>query len=87
MALAVLDLGTIPISIAALSFLGLGMNVGYADWGQLMSFARTWIQGPAGQPFAYWYVTFFPAITIILFSLGWNLLGTAVRDALDPRSR
>ncbi|AFZ66575.1 ABC transporter permease [Deinococcus peraridilitoris] len=86
-AVAVLDLGTVPLSIAGLSFLGLGLPVGYSDWGQLMAFARTWIQGPAGQPFAYWYVTFFPAITIILFSLGWNLLGSAARDAFDPRSK
>lgn len=86
-ALAVLDFGTIPLTIAALSFLGIGLPVGYADWGQLMSFARTWIQGPPDQPLAYWYVTFFPAITIILFSLGWNLLGSAARDAFDPRSK
>jgi len=86
-AIAVLDLGTVPLTIAALSFLGLGLPVGYADWGQLMSFARTWIQGPPGQPLAYWYVTFFPALVIILFSLGWNLLGSAARDAFDPRSK
>ncbi|MER3536097.1 MAG: peptide ABC transporter permease [Thermus sp.] len=83
--IAVLDLGSIPLSAAALSFLGIGLPVGYADWGQLVAFARTWIQGPPGNPFGYWYVSFFPAITIILFGLGWNLLGDALRDALDPR--
>ncbi|WP_022803131.1 ABC transporter permease [Deinococcus ficus] len=81
----VLDLGTVPLGIAALSFLGLGFPVGYADWGQLMSFARAWIQGPPGQPFAFWYVSVFPALSILLFSLGWNLLGDAARDAFDPR--
>lgn len=85
MVIAVLDLGTIPLGAAALSFLGIGLPVGYADWGQLISFARAWIQGPVGHPFGYWYVSFFPAFTIILFSLGWNLLGDAVRDAIDPR--
>jgi peptide/nickel transport system permease protein len=85
MVIAVLDLGTIPLGAAALSFLGIGLPVGYADWGQLISFARAWIQGPVGNPFGYWYVSFFPAFTIILFSLGWNLLGDAVRDAIDPR--
>ncbi len=83
--IAVLDLGSIPLSAAALSFLGIGLPVGYADWGQWVAFARTWIQGPPGDPFGYWYVSFFPAITIILFGLGWNLLGDALRDALDPR--
>ncbi len=85
--LSVLDLGSLPLSAAALSFLGIGLPVGYADWGQLVSFARAWIQGPPGQPLGYWYVSFFPAFTIILFGLGWNLLGDALRDALDPRDK
>ncbi|MCL4454130.1 MAG: ABC transporter permease [Deinococcus sp.] len=84
-AIAVLDLGSLPLSAAALSFLGIGLPIGFADWGQLINAAKAWIQGPYGQPFAYWYVSFFPAMTIILFGLGWNLLGGAVRDALDPR--
>jgi len=78
---AILDLGTIPLSIAALSFLGIGLPDGYTDWGQIMNYARNWLDGP------YWYVTVFPAAFIILFSLGWNLFGDAVRDAFDPRTR
>jgi peptide/nickel transport system permease protein len=85
--LVVLDLGTVPLGAAGLSFLGLGLPVGFSDWGQLINFARAYIQGPVGSPFAYWYVTFFPAVTIILFSLSWNLLGAALRDAIDPRER
>ncbi|WP_019011303.1 ABC transporter permease subunit [Deinococcus aquatilis] len=81
----VLDLGTVPLGIAALSFLGLGFPVGYADWGQLLNFARAWIQGPPGQPLAYWYVTLFPTLAILCFSLGWNLVGDGARDAFDPR--
>ncbi len=79
--IAILDLGTIPLSIAALSFLGIGLPVGYTDWGQFMSFARSWMDNQ------YWYVTVLPASFIILFSLGWNLFGDAVRDAFDPRTR
>jgi peptide/nickel transport system permease protein len=82
---ATLDMGSIVLTAAALSFIGLGTPMGYADWGQLISFARAWIQGPPGQPFLYWYVSFFPGITILMFGLGWNLLGDALRDALDPR--
>ena len=78
---AILDLGTIPLQIAALSFLGIGLPDGYTDWGQIMNYARSWLDGP------YWYVTVFPAGFIILFSLGWNLFGDAVRDAFDPRTR
>ncbi len=83
--LAVLDFSTVPLSAAALSFLGLGTPPGYADWGQMVAFARAFIIGPSGEPFGYWYVSFFPALFILLFSVGWNLLGDALRDALDPR--
>jgi peptide/nickel transport system permease protein len=84
-ALVVLDFGTVPLSAAALSFLGIGTPEGFADWGQLISYARAFIVGPSGNPFGYWYVSFFPALVILLFGLGWSLLGDALRDALDPR--
>jgi len=84
---ASLDIGSVVIAAAALSFLGLGPPVGYADWGQMISFARQWIVGPPGQPFAYWYVSFWPGFVIVLFGLGWNLLGDAFRDVIDPRSQ
>lgn len=83
---ASMDMATIPLTAAALSFLGLGAPVGYADWGQLVSFSRNWIVSPgSGDPFQFWYTIFFPAITIVLYALGWNLLGDTLRDILDPR--
>ncbi|MGC8590300.1 ABC transporter permease [Athalassotoga sp.] len=83
---ASMDMATIPLTAAALSFLGLGAPVGYADWGQLASFARNWIVTPSGgNPFQYWYTIFFPSVTIVLYALGWNLLGDTLRDILDPR--
>jgi peptide/nickel transport system permease protein len=84
--LASLDIGAVTLSVAALGFLGLGAQPGYADWGQMISFAKAWITGLPGQPFAYWYVIFWPGFVILLFVLGWNLLGDAVRDVLDVRS-
>jgi len=84
--IASLDIGSIVLTAAALSFLGLGADVGFADWGQMISFARDWILGPPGQPLAYWYVSFWPGLIILVFVLGWNLLGDAFRDVLDPRS-
>jgi len=83
--IASLDIGSVVLTAAALSFLGLGAPIGYADWGQMINFARQWLQGPPGQPFAYWYVSFWPGLTIVLFVLGWNLLGDAARDILDVR--
>ena len=71
------------LTFAALSFLGLGAEQGYADWGQLLSFARSWITSLD----KYWYIVFFPGMTLVLFVLGWNLVGDAVRDIMDPRMR
>lgn len=79
--IAVLDLATIPLSVAALSFLGLGFEPGYSEWGQLINFAREWLKPE------YWYVLVFPALFIVLFSLAFNLFGDGLRDALDPKTR
>ena len=84
---ASLSMGRIVITAAALSFLGLGAPAGYADWGQLISLSRNWILGSSGDPFAYWHTVFIPGVTIFLFVLGWNLLGDATRDILDPRQK
>lgn len=82
-----LDMGSIVVAAAALSFLGLGAPVGYSDWGQIISLSRGWILGSAGNSFQYWYTVVFPGAALFLFTLGWNLLGDAFRDILDPRLR
>lgn len=75
---AVLDIGTMMMEIAGLSFLGLGAMPPTAEWGSMMSNGRSMIQtspwvilAPGGAIF----------ITVIVF----NLLGDTVRDLLDPR--
>ena len=83
--MASLDIGAVVLSAAALSFLGLGAPEGYADWGQMIQFARNWIVGPPGNPLAYWYTVTIPGLFILFFVLGWNLIGDAFRDILDPR--
>jgi peptide/nickel transport system permease protein len=83
--MASLDIGAVVLAAAALSFLGLGAPEGYADWGQMTQFARNWIVGPPGEPFKYWYAVTIPGLFILFFVLGWNLLGDAFRDILDPR--
>jgi peptide/nickel transport system permease protein len=80
---ASLDIGTYVVTFAALSFLGLGAEQGYSDWGQLVSFARNFITNLD----QYWYMIFFPGMALVLFVLGWNLVGDAARDILDPRMR
>ena len=81
--LASLDIGTVTISFAALSFLGIGTEVGYADWGQVLAFARNWITSLN----TYWYIIVWPAVILVLFVMSWNLVGDALRDVLDPRLR
>jgi peptide/nickel transport system permease protein len=80
---ASLDIGTYVLSFAALSFLGVGAEIGYADWGQMLSFARNWIPDLA----TYWWILVYPGSALILYVLAWNLVGDAFRDALDPKMR
>lgn len=81
--LASLAIGDVVLNFAALSFLGIGTQVGYADWGQILSFARNWITSLQ----TYSYIVIAPGITLVLFVMGWNLVGDALRDVLDPRMR
>ena len=85
--IASMNVGTIVLTAAALSFLGLGSDTGYADWGQMVAMCRNWIVGPADNRLAYWYVVIIPGLVIALFVLGWNLLGDAARDVFDPKMR
>jgi peptide/nickel transport system permease protein len=84
---ASLDIGTVVVTASTLAFLGLGAEIGTADWGQMVNFASGYLQGSPGQPFRYWYISFWPGLAIVLFSLSWNLLGDAYRDIFDPRNR
>jgi peptide/nickel transport system permease protein len=78
-----LDMGSIVLSFAALSFIGVGTDVGYADWGQIVAFARDWILNLE----TYWYIIVFPGVALLLYGLGWNLVGDALRDIMDPKLR
>jgi peptide/nickel transport system permease protein len=78
---ASLDIGTYVLTFAALSFFGIGVPQGYADWGQMIASARNRIPSLEKD----WYIVAFPGVAIILFSLAWNLIGDAFRDILDPR--
>jgi peptide/nickel transport system permease protein len=64
-----------------LSFLGLGIPIGEASWGQLLNQAVG-----AGGSFQWWLATY-PGLAIFLTVFAYNLIGEALRDALDPRLR
>lgn len=65
---------------ATLSFLGLGIQPPLPSWGSIMSSGRSFL-------FHAPWITIFPGIMIILIVMGFNLLGDALRDSLDPRLR
>ena len=73
---AVLDIGTMMLEIAGLSFLGLGAEVPSAEWGAMMSNGRSMLQT------APW-VILAPGLAIFLIVLVCNLLGEAVRKTVD----
>ncbi len=77
---ASVEVGTVIIFGAGLSFLGLGVQAPLAEWGLMMAEGRdTLAVAPA--------VATFPGLAILLVVLGLSLLGDGLRDWLDPRSR
>ena len=75
-----LDIGSVVVVFASLSFLGVGAPTGFPDWGQLINLSRAWITQPQ-----YWFTYVYPGVTLVLFGVAWNLLADAIREATDPR--
>jgi peptide/nickel transport system permease protein len=73
-----LQVATIILTIAGLSFLGLGVSAPEPEWGAMLSSARAYMR-------EYSYMTLFPGLAIMITILSLNLLGDGLRDALDPR--
>jgi peptide/nickel transport system permease protein len=83
---ATLDIGSIVLTAAALSFIGIGADPDYADWGQVIQRSSPWINRPT-ELIANFHTFVIPGIFITFFVMGWNLLGDALRDVLDPTLR
>lgn len=77
---AMLDIGTMMMELAALSFLGLGAKPPIAEWGSMMSDTRSLM---TTSP----WITLSPGIAIFLSVMIFNLLGDTIRDYADPRRR
>ena len=84
---ASMRMGSLVITAAILSFLGLGAPQGYSDWGAILNYSRDWILGAQGEALKYWYTIVFPGTAMVLFVLAWNLVGDTLRDIFDPRLR
>lgn len=74
-----LDMAGVILIAAGLGFLGLGVQPPLPEWGLMISTGRKFL-------FEQWWVATMPGLAIFIVSLGFNLLGDGLRDALDPRS-
>jgi peptide/nickel transport system permease protein len=77
---ATLDVGYVMLSMAGLSFLGIGAQPPAPEWGSMILDALTY------QPQAWWYALF-PGLALTVTAFGFNLLGDGLRDWFDPTLR
>ncbi|MGK9233342.1 ABC transporter permease [Inquilinus limosus] len=75
---ATLTAGTVVLTAASLSFLGLGAQPPTPEWGAMMSDGRNFLG-------VNLYLSLFPGLAITFSVLGFNLFGDGLRDLLDPR--
>jgi peptide/nickel transport system permease protein len=78
--LATLSLASAVMSIAGLSFIGLGAEPPNPEWGVMLSTGRDYLRNA-------WWMSVFPGLAISVTVLAVNLLGDGLRDALDPRMK
>ncbi len=81
MVLAARDIGGMVVLEAAFTYIGVGNG---SPWGALLIIGRDWIIGPGGNLLMYWWVFLPPTLALVLFSIGWNLLGDGLNIFLNP---
>lgn len=77
---AAMSLASTILSIASLSFLGLGIQPPAPEWGAMLNEGREFIR-------TYPHLIITPGVAIVLSALSMNLIGDGIRDALDPRAK
>ncbi len=75
-----LNVATSILAASSLSFLGLGIQPPYPEWGAMLSSARGYLRGEA-------YMTIFPGLAIMITIMALNFLGDGLRDAFDPKQK
>ena len=76
---SMLDIGTMMMEIAGLSFLGLGAQPPVAEWGSMMSSGRSMLQ-------TYPWIVLSPGLAIFVSVVIFNLRGDTIRDYMDPKN-
>ena len=75
---ATLSIVNAILTIAMLSFIGLGIEPPTPEWGSMLSLGRAYIRD-------FWPIVTFPGVMIMVTVISFNMLGDGLRDALDPR--
>jgi peptide/nickel transport system permease protein len=76
--LATLSMGWTILSVAALSFLGLGIRPPTPEWGSMLNSGRAFLRSAP-------HLTAFPGLAIMVTVMAFNFIGDGLRDALDPK--
>ena len=76
--IATLNFASALLEAAGLSFLGLGVKPPTAEWGAMLADGKNYF-------YDGWWMIFFPGAAIFIVVMSLNILGDALRDALDPR--
>lgn len=77
---ASMDFGNVVMTLASLSFLGLGAQAPAPEWGLMVSTSRNYFMNA-------WWTFLFPGIAIFITVLCFNLIGDGLREVLDPKTR
>ncbi|MBN2548542.1 MAG: ABC transporter permease [Anaerolineales bacterium] len=80
--LAARDVGYLVLLQAGFTFIGLSDS---SEWGVLLSLGKNYVIGPGGNPFTWWWLYLPCTLAMVLFGMGWNLLGDGLNDRLNPR--
>jgi peptide/nickel transport system permease protein len=78
---ATLATGFALLTLAGLSYIGLGIQPPDSEWGEMVS------EGASLMVTGHWWLSLFPGIAIVITVLIFNLVGDGLRDLLDPRMR
>lgn len=75
-----MDMGSVILTLASLSFLGLGAQSPTPEWGLMVSTSKNYVMSS-------WWYSIFPGLAIFITVLTFNLLGDGLREVLDPKTR
>ncbi len=73
-------LGGVILAVAGLTFLGLGITAPTPEWGRAVNMGQDYVASPS------WHISLIPGLLITLVVMGFNAVGDAVRDAIDPEA-